>query len=265
MGSSALPFPRPALIAALCLGIVLTACKTGRGDDVGPGAPEQLYDRAYRMLGSGDYNNAVAIYEALEARFPFSEQARQGRLDILYAYYKARQVESAIDAADQFIRENPTHPRVDYAWYIKGLVNFERNPNILERWFRADLTARPPQEATASFQAFKTLLERYPNSEYAHDARQRMVFLRNRLADYEVHVADYYLRRRAFVAAANRAKFCIENYDGSPAVQQALDVMASAYEGMGLMDLATDVRNVYALNFPDQRPTRDNDPWWKLW
>ena len=266
MGSSVLSFPRPALIVALCLALTLSACKTGREDDIGPSAPEQIYDRAYRSVSSGDFNNAIRLYEALEARFPFSEEARQGRLDILYAYYKARQTESAIDAADQFIRENPTHPRVDYAWYIKGLVNFERNPNLVERWFRADLTERPPQEARASFQAFQTLVERYPNSLYANDARQRMIFLRNRLADYEVHVADYYLRRRAYVAAASRAKFCIENYDGAPAVREAVDVLASSYDGMGLEDLASEVRSVYAFNYGDTRPRREqSDPWWKVW
>ena len=124
----------------------------------------------------------------------------------MYAYYKNREPESAIDQADQFIRENPAHPRVDYAYYIKGLVQFERNPNFLERWFNADLTERPPIDARKSFQAFQTVLERYPNSEYADDSRKRMVFLRNRLASYEVYVADYYLKRGAWVGAINRCE-----------------------------------------------------------
>lgn len=229
------------------------------------GAPEQIYTRGESLLRSGDYNGAIRYYEALEARYPFSEQARQARLDIIYAYYRARQSESAIDAADQFIRENPTHPRVDYAWYMKGLVHFERMPNVLERWFRADLTRRPPADARRSFQAFQTVVERFPQSDYAHDARQRMVFLRNRLADYEVHVADYYLRRRAYVAALNRAKFCIENYDGAPATREALDVMVAAYEGLGLEDLAENARKVYALNFPEGRIQRDTKPWYRFW
>ena len=218
------------------------------------------------LLRSGDYRNAVRFYESLEARYPFSEQARQARLDIIYAYYRARSAELAIDAADQFIRENPTHPRIDYAWYMKGLVHFERMPNVIERWFRADLTRRPPQDARRSFQSFQTLVERFPDSDYAHDARQRMIFLRNRLADYEVHVADYYLRRRAYVAALNRAKFCIENYDGAPAVQEALDVMVSAYEGLGLDDLASQARAVYAANYPEGRPRRDDGRrWYRFW
>jgi outer membrane protein assembly factor BamD len=267
MGSSALSFARPGLLltAVLACTVALTGCKTWRDGGVEQGAPEQLYDRARASLGSGDFGNAVRTYEALEARYPFSEQARQGRLDILYAYYKSGEKESAVDAADQFIRENPTHPRIDYAWYIKGLVYFERTPNMLERTFRADLTERPPQDARSSFQAFQTLIERYPTSDYVHDARRRMVFLRNRLADYEVHVADFYLRRRAYVASLNRAKFCIENYDGAPAVRQALDVMIAAYEGMGLTGLAEQSKAVYALNFPDGELKREPKRWYQFW
>ena len=132
---------------------------------------------------SGDHRNAVRYYEALEARYPFSDFARQARLDILYAYYKSRQPESAIDSADQFIRENPAHPRVDYAWYIKGLVHFERSANFLERWFRADLTERPPQDAPFP-SVLRVLVERFPDA-LTPTMRARMIFLRNRLADYE--------------------------------------------------------------------------------
>ncbi len=229
--------------------------------------PEKLYERASTLLQGGDYRGAVRYYEALEARYPFAEQSRQARLDIIYAYYKAREAESAVDAADQFVRENPTHPRVDYAMYLKGLVYFERSPNFLERWFRTDLTERPPQDVRRSFQAFEAMIQRFPNSEYAHDARQRMIFLRNRLADYEVHIADYYLRREAWVASIARARFCIENYDGAPAVQEALDIMISAYRGLGMDDLAERSQEVYALNYPNAEPTRDADKrsWWKFW
>ena len=150
--------------------------------------------------------------------------------------------------------------------YIKGLVYFERAPNFLERWFNTDLTERPPQDVRGSFQAFQTLIERYPNSEYVHDARQRMIFLRNRLAEYEVHVADYYLHRLAYVAALARARFCIENYDGAPATRDALDIMISAYDGMGLGDLAEQSREVYALNYPGEQPGRKaGRDWWPFW
>jgi outer membrane protein assembly factor BamD len=253
-----------ALALACCI-LTLAACG-GRDRTAEQLQPEKLYERGQRSMMSGDYRGAIRYYEALEARYPFSEQARQAKLDIIYSYYKSRETESAVDAADQFIRENPTHPRVDYAMYIKGLVYFERAPNFLERWFNTDLTKRPPQDVRASFQAFQTLIERHPNSEYVQDARQRMIFLRNRLAEYEVHVADYYLRRRAYVAALSRARFCIENYDGAPATRDALEIMISAYEGMGLNDLAKESRAVYAFNYSDAQPERRRKrDWWPLW
>lgn len=253
------------VLAGACLAVLIAAC-AGRERAAEQLVPERLYERGHRSLLAGDYKNAVRYYEALEARYPFSELSRQAKLDIMFAYYKSRESESAVDAAEQFIRENPTHRRVDYAMYIKGLVYFERAPNFLERWFRTDLTERPPQDVLRSFQAFQQLIERYPDSEYAHDARQRMVFLRNRLAEYEVHVADYYLRREAYVAAIARARYCIEHYDGAPAVQDALDIMISAYQGLGLVDLAERSQEVYALNYPHGRPQRKvSRPWWQFW
>ncbi len=252
-------------MAIACCALIFGACsvRDRAAEDV---EPEKLYQRGHNSIMSGDYRAAVSYYEALEARYPFSEFARQARLDIIYAYYKSHEAESAVDSADQFIRENPTHPRVDYAMYVKGLVYFERSPNLLERWFNTELTERPPSDARRSFQAFQALIERFPQSDYAHDARQRMIFLRNRLADYEVHVADYYLRRQAWVAAIARARFCIENYDGAPAVREALDIMITAYEGLGLADLAERSQEVYALNYPDGRPERRGKrDWWPFW
>jgi outer membrane protein assembly factor BamD len=184
----------------------------------------------------------------------------------MYAYYKNPEPESAIDQADQFIRENPAHPRVDYAYYVKGLVQFERNPNFLERWFNADLTERPPIAARKSFQAFQTVLERFPNSEYADDSRKRMVFLRNRLASYEVYVAEHYLKRGAWVGAINRCKYAIENYDGSPQIKRALAIMAESYRRLGMNDLAADAEKVLKENTsPDQVAQGEKKSWWKIW
>jgi outer membrane protein assembly factor BamD len=186
----------------------------------------------------------------------------------MYAYYKNREPESATDQADQFIRENPTHPRIDYAYYIKGLVAFERNPNIIERWFRADLSERPPIDATKSYQAFATLVQRFPNSQYAEDSRQRMVFLRNRLASYETYVAGYYLSRGAYAGAINRAKYTIENYDGAPAVRDALAIMSESYKALGMADLAADADKVLKENFAatqDAAPSVTRSSWWKFW
>jgi len=254
------------VLTIACFALIVAAC-SNQAKQAEMLQPENLYAKANRLMLGGDYRGAVRYYEALEARYPFAEQSRQARIDIIYAYYKARQAESAVDAADQFIRENPTHPRVDYAMYIKGLTYFERSPNFLERWFRTDLTERPPQDVRRSFQEFQTLIERFPNSQYAHDARQRMIFLRNRLADYEVHIADYYLRRQANVAAIARARYCIENYDGAPATKDALEIMISAYRALGMDDLAERSKEVYAVNYPGSTPQHHSTErsWWKIW
>jgi outer membrane protein assembly factor BamD len=226
--------------------------------------PNRMYEKAHGLLMGGDYRGAVRYYEALDARYPFSPEARQGRLDLIYAYYRAREQESAVDAADQFVRENPTHPRVDYAMYLRGLVYFERAPNFLERWFNTDLNERPPQDVRRSFDAFEQLIRQHPDSIYAHDARQRMIYLRNRLADYEVYVAQHYLNREAYVAAIDRARYCIENYEGAPAVREALEIMISAYNGLGLDDLAERSHEVFALNYPDAKPVEREKKWWRF-
>src|SRR5688572_5975732 len=204
--------------------------------------PAVVYQRASRALKQAHYPSAIRIYEALMARYPFAAESRQSRLDVIYAYYRAGESESAIDAADTFIRENPTHPRIDYAWYLKGLTDFERMPNFMERWFNVDLDKRPPVAARKSFAAFATVVEQFPKSEYAHDARRRMIYLRNRLAEYELAVARYYVKRGAHVAAAQRAKVAIEEFDGAPAMRDALVILIECYENLGLADLASQTR-----------------------
>lgn len=249
-------------IAALLLALGGCANKTREAI----GNADKLYELAKKAADNGNYRDAITYYEQLEARFPFSNPARQAQLDLMQAYYMNREPESAIDQADQFIRENPAHPRVDYAYYIKGLVQFERNPNFLERWFNADLSQRPPIDARKSFQAFQTLIQRFPNSEYVDDARQRMIFLRNRLANYEVYVANYYLERGAYVGAINRAKYAIENYDGAPQIRRALQIMAESYRRLGLTELAADSERVMRENYaniPDAPAQKDH--WWEFW
>src|SRR3569833_2985885 len=231
-------------------------------------SPEVLYKKAKKSLDSYDYGTAIKTYEALTARFPFTDQARQARLDLIYAYYRGGEKESATDAADTFIRENPTHPRVDYAWYIKGLVDFERTPNAIEKLFRVDLSQRPPSSARKSFGAFRTVVEQYPKSEYAHDSMQRMVYLRNRLADYEVYVARYYMKRGAYVAAVQRAKGCVDNFDGAPAIKDALKIMIEAYDRLNLKPLAAKAREVYQMNYGSVIAREEADTkksWWKIW
>jgi len=239
------------MLAALCVALAgLNGCSSMRNKPINN--PDDLYDRAKKDLDNGDFTQSIKSYEQLEARFPFSNSTRQGQLDLMYAYYKNGDRENAIDQAEQFIRENPTHPRVDYAYYIKGLANFDRERNFLERWFRVDLTKRPPVNSRTSFQAFQVLLQRFPNSQYAPDARQRMIFLRNRLGGYEVYVARYYFRRGAYVAALNRAKYAMENYDGSPSIKEALEISRDSYAKLGMNDLAANSAKVLAQNFPEK-------------
>jgi outer membrane protein assembly factor BamD len=275
----AVAFPSRVLAAGLLAATLLASggCSSlkfwdkDNEEKVFEGSPEQIYRDAIKDIRNSNYPSAIARYEMLEARYPFSEQAKQGQLDLLYAYYKNRSAESAIDQADQFIRENPTHPRVDYAYYIRGLVYFDSGANWLERKFNANIAKRPPGEARKSFQAFQLLVQQYPKSPYAADAHQRMIYLRNRLADYEIEVARYYMKRGAYVGAANRAKAIIEVYDGAPAVDEALKIMASAYRKMGMDDLAQVADNVRRTNaLPDavgspQQPAKDDGHWWKFW
>ncbi len=256
---------KPGRILLLTLGIAMLAggCRSHRGDDAKSG-PEVIYARAQKAMKNSSYAEAIKQLEALQSRFPFSEPARQAQLDLIYVYYKSRQTDPAVDAADTFIRENPTNPRVDYAYYMKGLVYFERQANWLERYFNVDLSQRPPVNARKSFESFEELIKKYPHSPYVGDARQRMIFLRNRLADFELHVALYYMRRGAFVGAINRAKFCVENYDGAPAVRGSMKVLVDAYRQLKMMDLAANAERVYAANYPGN--TKDIDTkkaWWR--
>ena len=256
---------KPSRILLLTLGIAMLAagCRSHRGDDAKSG-PEVIYARAQKAMKNSSYGEAIKQLEALQSRFPFSEPARQAQLDLIYVYYKSRQTDPAIDAADTFMRENPTNPRVDYAYYMKGLVYFERQANWLERYFNVDLSQRPPVNARKSFESFEELIKKYPHSPFVGDARQRMIFLRNRLADFELHVALYYMRRGAYVGAINRAKFCVENYDGAPAVRGSLKVLVDAYRQLKMTDLAANAQRVYAANYPaNARDVETKKSWWR--
>lgn len=212
----------------------------------------EAYELARDSIAKGNYRRGIQIFEAIQARYPFSDFSRQIQLELMYAYYKSGRSEQAIDYADTFMRENPIHPRVDYALYIKALSFFEGEPGFVERWFRKDLTRRPPEGVFESYSTLRRLVERYPASAYASDAEQRMVYLKNRLSAYENHVADYYLRRGAYVAALNRAKSALEQFHGAPGNARSLEIMAEAYEELGMVDLAADARRVLALNYPGQ-------------
>lgn len=254
-------------IAALAL---LAGCHTRpqRNSNRKPVTPDTIYTAAHRAMLSGDYTFAIKQYEALTSRFPFTSQARQARLDLIYAYYRKGEKESATDAADQFLRENPSHPRVDYAWYMKGMIDFERTPNPVEVLFGVDMAKRPPTTALKAITAFNTVITQYPKSEYAHDALRREIYLRNRLAEYEVNVARYYVKRGAYLAAAQRAQGVIEQFDGAPAEKSALEVLRVAYQRLGFNDLASNIDRVYQTNYAgtDQvAAAAVGRHWWKFW
>lgn len=258
------------LLLLLMGALVLAGCATGRDSAqqrLSRFGPDALYDQGQRAIRASDWGEAVNIFEALNSRWPFTPHARQGRLDVIFAYYKLDEKESARDAADTFIRENPADPRIDYAYYLRGLVDFERTPWAMERWLNVDLAERVPQTALDSFESFRTVVDRFPQSRFAHDSQRRMVFLRNRLADYELRVASHYMDRGAWVAAAQRAHQTIEKYDGAPAVVDALRVMIHCYQRLGYADLAGNTERVFRENFPDLSPElRASDRrWWKFW
>ena len=237
-------------LLALAVITVLAACASNEEPYDAVQDLQDAYDKALVSIQNGNYRRGIEILEILQARFPFSDFARQIQLDLMYAYYKSGNVELAIETADTFMRENPIHPRVDYALYIKGLAYFDEGSGYLERLFRKSTANRPPKEVDQAYQAFRRLVERYPASAYAPDAEQRMVFLKNRLARYENTVAEYYFRRGAYVAAANRAKNSLETYNGADSNAESLRILISSYEILGMNDLAADARRVLELNFP---------------
>jgi outer membrane protein assembly factor BamD len=211
----------------------------------------RFYTEAKDAMDSGDYALAAKHFETLQARYPVGRLAQQAQLEIIYAYYKDSEPASAIAAADRFIKLHPRHPYVDYAYYLKGLTNFNQGRGLIERIIPQDVTQRDPGAARQSFQDFSELAQRFPQSKYTEDATLRMAYLRNNLAQYEVNVAEYYMTRGAYLAAANRGKYVVENYQRTPAVAGALTVMAKAYKVMGLDDLADDALRVLELNHPD--------------
>ena len=242
--------------------LMLSACGLFGGDDdddefANLTTEEQFYQVALRQLNAQNFRAAIATYQALEARFPFGRFATQAQIELVYAYYRNGDAEAAIAAADRFIRLNPEDPNVDYAYYMKGLSSFTADDSLLDRFLPTDPSKRDPGKARESFSEFSQLLALYPDSPYAADARARMIYLRNSLARFEIHVSDYYLTRRAYVAALNRAKYVVENFQGTPAVADGMAIMVECYLRLGLNDLADTSLAILRENYP-QHASLDN-------
>jgi len=238
------------LLSTLALVLALAGCGLlpEEKDETKGWSAQKLYTEASTALGNGDYTNAIKYYEKLEARYPFGRYAMQAQLDVAYAYYRSEEPAQAIAAADRFIKLYPNSPATPYAYYLKGIVNFNLSLGLLERYLPTDPSQRDAGAALEAYKDFEELVRRFPDSEYAKDARQRMLYLRNNLARYEVHVARYYLNRGAYLAAANRAGYVVDRFQRSPAVRDALEVMAQAYDKLEMPQLADDARRVLALN-----------------
>ena len=241
----------------------------GEIDETAGWTPNKLYAEAKSSMAEGAYDKAIKYFEKLEARFPYGRYAQQAQLEVAYAYFRQQEPASAIAACDRFIRLHPNHPNVDYAYYLKGLANFNEDLGLLGYVSLQDLTERDPKAARDSFDAFKVLVNKYPESRYTPDATARMKYLVNALASHEVHVARFYMKREAYVAAVNRAQTAIKTYPDAPANEEALFIMVKAYDLLGMNDLRDDAERVMRKNFPKSeyyvRGLNQVTPWWKLW
>jgi outer membrane protein assembly factor BamD len=218
---------------------------------------EKFRAEAKKAVEAGSYEKAIKLYQSLESRYPFGDESAQTELDIAYAYFKNNEPDSALAAADRFIKINPRSPGVDYAYYLKGLVNYNRGIGFVDRFLPTDTSQRDTASAREALKNFEELIHRFPNSRYLPDARLRMIALKNNLAMHEVHVARYYMKRKAYVAAVDRASIVIDKYQRTPAVPFALLVLQEAYTNLELLDLASDVTRVYNLNYPNGPPVQE--------
>jgi outer membrane protein assembly factor BamD len=243
----------PVFILILFL-LVLSGCASVDDDPTKGWSAQRLYTEGKTALANSEYTTAIGHFEKLEARYPYGPYAEQAMLEIAYAYYKSDEMASAIAAANRFLRTHPTHPHVAYAYYLKGLSSLDEERSSLEKIFGAgDASMRDPKALREAYDAFREVAQRFPNSKYAEDSRRRLVSLQNAMAMSEVHAANYYFSRGAYVATVNRTKSVIENYQRTPAVEEALGLQALAYQELGLAVLMHDTRRVLEKNFPQSR------------
>jgi outer membrane protein assembly factor BamD len=255
---------------ALLFGALVASCGLLPDDDETKGwSAEKIYNEAKSNLNNGLYEQAIKYYEKLEARYPYGRYAQQAQLEMAYAYFKDQEPAQAITAAERFIKLHPNHPNVDYAYYLKGLANFNDNLGILGHIGDQDMTERDPKATRLAFDAFKELTARFPDSRYTPDAIARMSYLVNALASHEIHVARYYMRRGAYVAAANRVQFTLKTYPRAPANEEGLVILVQAYDALDLRELRDDAERVMKKNFPESKYLKGaagkDTSWWRIW
>jgi len=258
-------------LAALLLAFSLAGCGLFKDKDElqKDWTAEQFYRAAKEELDNGSWDAAIKMYERLEAKYPFGRYAQQAQLEVAYAYYKLNETAQCISAVDKFMKLHPNHPNVDYALYLKALANFKEDLGPLTYLAKQDLADRDAKAARESFEAFKEVITRFPESRYVNDSRERMIYLVEALARHEVHVAQYYLKRGAHLAAANRAQDAIVRFPNSPMHREALEVMVEAYDRMGVPALRDDAKKILAKNFPEdpmgQQGKNRAKSWWQFW
>jgi len=258
-------------LALVLLTFLLSACGSiGEKPDATKGwTADKLYAEAKDELNSGNYDKAIKLYEKLESRYPFGSYAQQAQIEVAYVYYRQNEQAQCLAAIDRFMRLYPNHARLDYLYYLKGLVNFNDKKGLFDSFSKQDPTERDPKATRAAFDAYKQLVDRFPDSPYAEDARDRLSYLVEAMAQYEVHVARYYLTRRAYVAAANRAQVVIRDYPNSPSVRNALRIQILAYDALGMNQLRDDAERVFELNYKVSSTAREtaveSKSWWKIW
>jgi outer membrane protein assembly factor BamD len=256
---------------ALLLGVFIAACGLlpDQSDETKGWSAQKLYTEAKDNLNDRNYEQAIKYYQKLESRYPYGRYAQQAQIEIAYAYFKDGDAVQAVAACDRFIKLHPNHPNVDYVYYLRGLANFADDLGMLGYLGGQDLSERDPKAARDAFDAFRELATRHPDSRYAPDAVARMNYLLNALASHEVHVARYYMKRSAFVAAANRAQYALKTYPQAPANEEGLVILVRAYDALGLKDLRDDAERVLNKNFPDSKYLKGNGqsgaPWWQVW
>lgn len=259
----------PSLLLAALLAV--SGCSSPPKEDPNSvQAVEKLYAEAKDEMASGAYDRAAKLFERVEGRAAGTLLAQQAALDLAYSQYRSGERAQALATIDRFVRLNPSSPALDYAYYLRGVINFNDNLGIMAAISRQDLSERDPQASREAFQSFRQVVDQFPQSRYAADARLRMDYIVNALADYELHVARYYFRRGAYVAAVNRAQTVIQEYPRTPATEEALYVMVTCYEQLGLDTLRADTLRVLEKNFPNSRHLREGlrqreRAWWQLW
>lgn len=254
---------------AWILFLVVAGCSGFSADETVGWTADKIYTQAKEEMDSHNWHKASQLLEKLEARYPYGTYAQQAQLELAYSYYKDAEPAQALSACDQFMKVYPNHPNVDYAYYLKGLVNFNDDLGILGNLVSQDITERDSKAARESFDSFKLLVQKFPDSRYGKDSIARMNYLVNALASSEVHVARFYLRRGAYIAAVNRTQSALKNYPDAPANEEGLAIMVEAYDKLGEKELGADAQRVLALNFPKSRYLpgykEGKKPWYKLW